>query len=91
VWSNAEFLSLDGRLNEVDAIVLTSKGLLLIETKSRPGESRAINSGGSGGMAPASSTSTTRCAWRTSKRSDWPICWRISASSDPRGCRSSSR
>lgn len=38
VWANAEFLSLDGRLNEVDAIVLTSKGLFLVEIKSRPGE-----------------------------------------------------
>ncbi|MGE3853710.1 MAG: BREX system serine/threonine kinase PglW [Planctomycetota bacterium] len=38
VWSNAEFVSLDGRLNEVDLIVLTAKGLFLIEIKSRPGE-----------------------------------------------------
>src|SRR4051794_10236396 len=37
-WSNAEFVSLDGRLNEVDLIVLTSKGLFLVEIKSRPGD-----------------------------------------------------
>ena len=37
-WANAEFLSLDGRMNEVDLVVLTAKGLFLIEIKSRPGE-----------------------------------------------------
>jgi hypothetical protein len=37
-WSNAEFLSLDGRMNEVDLIVLTVKGLFLVEIKSRTGE-----------------------------------------------------
>jgi hypothetical protein len=37
-WSNVEFVSLDGRINEVDLIVLTSKGMYLVEIKSRPGE-----------------------------------------------------
>lgn len=37
-WANVEFLSLDGRMNEVDLIVLTAKGLFLVEIKSRPGE-----------------------------------------------------
>lgn len=36
LWSNFEFVSADGHLNEVDALVLTSKGLFLIEIKSRP-------------------------------------------------------
>lgn len=38
VWANVEFLSLDGRMNEVDLIVLTAKGMFLVEIKSRPGE-----------------------------------------------------
>src|SRR5262245_38149934 len=32
-WANVEFLSLDGHMNEVDLIVLTAKGLFLIEIK----------------------------------------------------------
>src|SRR2546430_8047390 len=36
MWSNFEFISNDGHINEVDALVLTSKGLFLIEIKSRP-------------------------------------------------------
>ena len=36
VWSNFEFVSNDGHVNEVDALVLTAKGLFLVEIKSRP-------------------------------------------------------
>lgn len=36
MWSNFEFVSSDGHINEVDALVLTGKGLFLIEIKSRP-------------------------------------------------------
>ena len=35
-WSNFEFIDDDGRVNEVDAQVLTPAGLVLIEVKSRP-------------------------------------------------------
>ena len=35
-WSNFEFIDDDGRVNEVDALVLTPAGLVLIEVKSRP-------------------------------------------------------
>jgi serine/threonine protein kinase len=36
-WSNFEFLDDEGRVNEVDALILTPQGLLLVEIKSRPG------------------------------------------------------
>jgi serine/threonine protein kinase len=36
-WSNFEFIDDEGRVNEVDLLVLTSAGLVLIEIKSRPG------------------------------------------------------
>jgi len=36
MWSNFEFISNDGHINEVDALILTSKGLFLVEIKSRP-------------------------------------------------------
>ena len=36
-WSNFEFIDDEGRVNEVDALVLTPFGLVLIEVKSRPG------------------------------------------------------
>jgi serine/threonine protein kinase len=39
-WSNFEFIDDEGRVNEVDALVLTSVGLVLIEVKSRPGTLR---------------------------------------------------
>lgn len=37
VWSNFEFIADDGSINEVDLLVLTSKGFYLVEIKSRPG------------------------------------------------------
>jgi serine/threonine protein kinase len=39
-WSNFEFIDDEGRVNEVDALVLTPVGLVLIEAKSRPGTVR---------------------------------------------------
>jgi Nuclease-related domain/Protein tyrosine and serine/threonine kinase len=39
-WSNFEFIDDEGRVNEVDALVLTAVGLVLIEVKSRPGSLR---------------------------------------------------
>ena len=36
VWSLFEFISNDGNINEVDALVLTAKGLFLVEIKSQP-------------------------------------------------------
>lgn len=36
-WANFEFIDDDGRVNEVDLLVLTPAGLVLIEIKSRPG------------------------------------------------------
>src|SRR6516162_2182050 len=36
-WSNFEFIDDEGRVNEVDVLVLTPAGLVLIEIKSRPG------------------------------------------------------
>jgi serine/threonine protein kinase len=36
-WSNFEFIDDDGRVNEVDALILTPACLILIEAKSRPG------------------------------------------------------
>ncbi len=36
-WSNFEFLDDEGRVNEVDTLVLSPQGLFLIEIKSRPG------------------------------------------------------
>jgi len=37
VWANFEFIALDGSINEIDLMVLTPKGLFLIEIKSHPG------------------------------------------------------
>ena len=36
-WSNFEFIDDEGRVNEVDLLVLTPSGLVLVEIKSRPG------------------------------------------------------
>lgn len=36
-WSNFEFIDDEGRVNEVDLLVLTPAGLVLVEIKSRPG------------------------------------------------------
>jgi serine/threonine protein kinase len=36
-WSNFEFVDDEGRVNEVDLLVLAPSGLLLVEIKSRPG------------------------------------------------------
>ncbi|MTW22214.1 BREX system serine/threonine kinase PglW [Allochromatium palmeri] len=38
VWANFEFIAQDGSINEIDALVLTPKGLFLVEIKSHPGE-----------------------------------------------------
>src|SRR3981189_1708315 len=35
--TNFEFIDDEGRVNEVDALVLTPAGLILVEIKSRPG------------------------------------------------------
>jgi serine/threonine protein kinase len=37
VWSNFEFIDDEGKVNEVDALVLSPAGLFLVEIKSRPG------------------------------------------------------
>ncbi|MDR6495646.1 serine/threonine protein kinase [Paraburkholderia terricola] len=37
VWSNFEFIDEEGKVNEVDALILTPSGLFLVEIKSRPG------------------------------------------------------
>ncbi len=39
-WSNFEFIDDEGRVNEVDLLVLTPVGLVLVEIKSRPGTVR---------------------------------------------------
>jgi serine/threonine protein kinase len=36
-WANFEFVDDQGRVNEVDLLVLTPRGLILLEIKSRPG------------------------------------------------------
>jgi serine/threonine protein kinase len=36
-WANFEFIDEQGRVNEVDLLVLTPRGLILVEIKSRPG------------------------------------------------------
>ncbi|MBN8431453.1 BREX system serine/threonine kinase PglW [Microbulbifer salipaludis] len=36
-WANFEFIALDGSINEVDLMVLTPKGMYVIEIKSHPG------------------------------------------------------
>jgi serine/threonine protein kinase len=37
-WSNFEFVSQDGTVNEVDSLIVTPTKLLLVEIKSRPGK-----------------------------------------------------
>jgi hypothetical protein len=37
VWSNFEFIDDEGKVNEVDALVLSPVGIFLVEVKSRPG------------------------------------------------------
>ncbi|NUB25304.1 BREX system serine/threonine kinase PglW [Azospirillum brasilense] len=36
-WSNVEFIDDEGKVNEVDALILSPQGLFLVEIKSRPG------------------------------------------------------
>ncbi len=36
-WANFEFIADDGSINEIDLLVLTTKGFYLVEIKSRPG------------------------------------------------------
>ena len=36
-WTNFEFIDEEGKVNEVDALILTPVGLFLVEIKSRPG------------------------------------------------------
>ncbi len=38
VWTNFEFIDDEGKVREVDALVLSPAGLFLVEIKSRPGE-----------------------------------------------------
>jgi serine/threonine protein kinase len=40
VWSNFEFIDDEGKVNEVDILVLSPVGLYLVEVKSRPGSVR---------------------------------------------------
>lgn len=40
VWTNFEFIDDEGRVNEIDALVLGPPGLFVVEIKSRPGEVR---------------------------------------------------
>lgn len=44
-WANFEFIAQDGSINEVDLMVLTPKGMYVIEIKSHPGVIRgdAVN------------------------------------------------
>jgi hypothetical protein len=37
VWTHFEFIDDEGKVSEVDALVLSSVGLFLLEIKSRPG------------------------------------------------------
>src|SRR3954462_10492148 len=37
VWTNFEFIDDEGKVSEVDALVLSPAGLFLVEIKSRPG------------------------------------------------------
>jgi hypothetical protein len=37
VWTNFEFIDEEGKVSEVDALVLSPAGLFLVEIKSRPG------------------------------------------------------
>jgi hypothetical protein len=36
-WSNFEFIDEEGKVNEVDTLILSPMGLFLVEVKSRPG------------------------------------------------------
>lgn len=40
VWTNFEFIDDEGKVNEVDALILSPAGIFLVEIKSRPGEVR---------------------------------------------------
>lgn len=44
VWTNFEFIDDEGKVNEVDALVLSPAGLFLVEIKSRPGVLRGTRS-----------------------------------------------
>ena len=36
-WTNFEFIDDEGKVNEIDALILSPAGLFLVEIKSRPG------------------------------------------------------
>src|SRR3954454_19820446 len=59
-WSNFEFIDDEGRVNEVEALVLTPSGLALVEIKSRPVPCGVTHILGPGAWTAARSRRTTR-------------------------------
>ena len=66
-WANFEFIADDGSINEIDLLVLTTKGFYLVEIKSRPGTVEGDRARGRGGTAGARRRWITRCCSRTAR------------------------
>jgi len=69
-WSNFEFIDDEGRVNEVDLLVLTPAGLVLVEIKSRPGTVKgdALNRTWSDGRRQITTDNPLPLANRKAKR-----------------------
>jgi hypothetical protein len=59
-WTNFEFIDDEGKVNEVDALVLSPAGLFLVEIKSRPGVLRGTYIAGRGPQTAGLSPMTIR-------------------------------
>ena len=91
-WSNFEFVADDGSINEVDLLVLTSKGLPC-RIKSRPGivDGDAMTWRWAGDHDGRNGSSTTRGCRQIAKRRSWRACFSGRRRWCAAGCRLSKR
>jgi hypothetical protein len=90
MWSNFEFISNDGHINEVDALILTAKGLFLVEVKSRPAK-RLAGDAFNWSWTDGGRTIETdnRSSGPTGRPNAWRRSWRPSNGKRASGSRSS--
>ena len=75
VWTNFEFIDDEGKVSEVDALVLSPAGLFLVEIKSRPGVLTATCTAGRGPPMGVDYTyDNPLSSSPTAKPSAWPVC-----------------
>jgi hypothetical protein len=74
VWTNFEFIDDEGKVNEVDALVLSPAGLFLVEIKSRPGVLRGDAHSWTWTTDGRSSTYDNPLILANRKAKRWPAC-----------------